>query len=526
MLQQCSNHSGSLAGWRCSGCGAALCADCTGTRRSAGTRLEICSRCGGLCAQLKVHRGELSPFTAESLLQTLRWPLSKGGLVSIAATSALLLLFSLGGGKGRAIAIGVTLAYLFQVVRHTAHGGDDFPGPDDFRGYFEDIVGPSLRLMAALAWIWAPALAWNLWHRAPQPDLADQQRRAITEAMRPGGKGMMVQGMRVVTGPNGTIEVQDRSAPVAQTPAEAAERALPAPPASDSAASEHALSDPAPEPAKPSPLVPAILTLLGLLIAPMSLMASALKTPLRIAANPVVLAGYAAKLGRDYFMLVGFCLLALGAAFVTRVAAHLALGGFLASAVINVSGVFLAFAAFRGIGLLVRARGSEIGYGGEESYLVPALGDAEPRWAPPEQPPEKPPEPKAPIEIAHDERPAGVVFSQLLAQGDQDGMIDLLGRGGKDVPHVMMSANSWMALAQKAWQLKNGKAAAVALKRCLDAEPEGPLAPRAWVLAARVYDEALGDKATSDKLLRELARRFPDSEQGKFAARKLQALEK
>jgi hypothetical protein len=188
--------------------------------------------------------------------------------------------------------------------------------------------------------------------------------------------------------------------------------------------------------------------------------------------------------------------------------------------------LFVAFVAFRAIGLFVRARGGDLGYGDEQSYLVPVLGDAKPRYVVPEAKPVEPaPPPPAPepIELS-DPDPVGT-FAQLIASGDSDGIVELLGKSGKHIPHTMMSANSWMATAQKAWQAKNARAAAHSLKRCLDAEPSGPLAPRAWLLAARVYDEALSDKATSVKLLRQLVKRFPDSDQAQAASKILQKAE-
>src|SRR5207244_4087801 len=148
---------------------------------------------------------------------------------------------------------------------------------------------------------------------------------------------------------------------------------------------------------------------------------------------------------------------------------------------INLAVLFVAFVAFRAIGLLVRARGSDLGYGDERFYLVPVLGDAQPRYVVREAQPAPEPRPE-PIPLQPEELTPTVAFSQLLARNDNEGMIALLGKSGKDVPHPLLTAHSWMALAQKAWQLENGKAAAVALKRCLDAEPQGPLAPRAWLL--------------------------------------------
>ena len=78
-----------------------------------------------------------------------------------------------------------------------------------------------------------------------------------------------------------------------------------------------------------------------------------------------------------------------------------------------------------------------------------------------------------------------------------------------------------MKLARLALERKEPKSAAICLRRCLDAAPQGPLAPQAWLLAARVYDEHLGDRATSNRLLGELAKRFPSSKEGAFAARRL-----
>ena len=50
---------------------------------------------------------------------------------------------------------------------------------------------------------------------------------------------------------------------------------------------------------------------------------------------------------------------------------------------------------------------------------------------------------------------------------------------------------------------------------------EGPLAPKALLLAARIYDEGLRDSAASEKLLRELVKRFPSTQEGTFAAKRL-----
>jgi hypothetical protein len=259
----------------------------------------------------------------------------------------------------------------------------------------------------------------------------------------------------------------------------------------------------------------------------MSLLASALKTPLVVAANPIVLIGYAAKLGKDYALLVGFCVILCAVGWVAGAIGH---GAFavplLGTALTNFAKLALAFVAFRGMGLLVRARGAELGYGGEDAYMVPALADAQPRGtlAPPPPPREKPP-PEA-IELSPP-APAADPSAEMIkavAQSDDEGCLALIEEHGTKIAATAASPERWMKLARLALEQKKPRSATVCLRRCLDAAPQGPLAPQAWLFAARVYDEHLGDRATSNRLLGELAKRFPSSKEGTFAAKRLAQL--
>ncbi|HEX9578957.1 MAG TPA: hypothetical protein VF993_14485 [Myxococcales bacterium] len=528
MVYKCSKHHSVTAGWRCSSCSATLCADCTGWKTAGVSRLEVCARCGGFAKQILVARGELSPFSARQLLTAVRWPFSKMGLLSIFASAMLVTAFAYLGSKASAIAAGVMIAYLFQVVRHTANGKDDFPGPEDFQGYLEDVVAPSFRLAVALAWIWIPAVAWMFWHRAPAEDVGQEQRRAVEMALRPGGPGLAMRGMKVVTNGSGALEVQERNAPPPVPSPEQLERMKAeeeqrVDPAADPAAAP-ALAEVVPEAPPRSHLVPILLVIFGVVIAPMSLIASALKTPLWVAANPLFLAGYALKLGRDYALLVCFCIAAAGTALLVRV-----LGIALAPPIIfgklpvNIAVLMVGFAAFRAIGLLVRARGGDLGYGDEAAHLVPVLGDEEPRLVIEEKaaPVEAPPPERQPIELPPQD--SAEQFTQLLAQKDVDGCIALLEQSWQAVPGALLSAKGWLDLAKAAHQRGKGKPAAAALRRCLDLDSQGPLAPQAILFAARVYDELLRDRAASQRLLQELVKRFPASQEGVFAGKRLAA---
>jgi len=153
----CPQHR-AAAGWRCTRCARPLCPACA----APSGQLVLCTYCGALAETLRERRSELRPFRSE-ILPALRWPFQRAGFLSCAASAVVLWVLGLAGGLGGFIADGIVLAYLFQIVRHTARGGDDFPAPDDFRGFFEDVLGPLFRILFASVWLFGPALMWAYW---------------------------------------------------------------------------------------------------------------------------------------------------------------------------------------------------------------------------------------------------------------------------------------------------------------------------------------------------------------------------
>ncbi|MBS2022757.1 MAG: hypothetical protein JST92_10125 [Deltaproteobacteria bacterium] len=551
MIANCVQHPGAAAGWRCDACDSALCPACTAWQHLPSGNLERCTRCGGLARAIRVPRGELHPYSVEQLLEALKYPFNGPGLLVVFSVSVVLWLFGLIGAYG--IARGLALAFLFQIVRHTALGHDDRPGPEDFTS-LADLALPSLRFFIALAWIWLPLGIWNYLHPKPSLDPIAIHQKQAEKAMRPGGGGMMMQGKRVIQGPNG-LEVVEADAPP-QELSESQKRdkeALEAQDREEAAAQAAAEQQAVHERGGDSPwvnLVPAVLILLGIFIVPMSLLLSSLQTPFHIVLNPVLTAGYAVRLGKDYQLAVGFCATLVAAALLwtkvdQRWLATIPLHSFVAS----VGHVTLQIIFFRGIGLLVRARGADLGYGSESDYLVNVLGDAQPMIdlaaqreasgpAPvvfdsagnpvsSEQQAQRP-RTTEPIEIelspSHaalpDEDPNDALV-RLLALEDLAACFAVLEADGAKVRPQTLAPQTWFELGKKALEAKSGKAASFALKRCLDAAPTGPHAPRAWLLAARVYDELLGDRKTSNRLLGELVKRFPETQEGQFAQKRL-----
>lgn len=132
--------------------------------------------------------------------------------------------------------------------------------------------------------------------------------------------------------------------------------------------------------AGPDKAIAVLLLAGGVFLFPMSLMAGALSCPLYQMLNPLVVIGYAVKLGRDYALLAGFalaCSLAESLLFATLGVIDQGLG--IPDALLYTAMLLPALMLFRAMGLLVRARGDELGYGGEASYLVPVLGRLRPR---------------------------------------------------------------------------------------------------------------------------------------------------
>jgi hypothetical protein len=153
----CLQHR-AAAGWRCTRCQRPLCPACA----APSSGLVVCTYCGGLAEVLRERRAVLRPFRGE-IASALRWPFQRAGVLSCAAAAVVLWLLGALGGLAGLVADGIILAYLFQIVRHTARGGDDFPAPEDFRGFFEDVLSPLFRILLASVWMFGPALWWTFY---------------------------------------------------------------------------------------------------------------------------------------------------------------------------------------------------------------------------------------------------------------------------------------------------------------------------------------------------------------------------
>lgn len=448
--------------------------------------MEVCDTCRGAARPIKVRRAFQQPFSVNTIRDAIRWPFHREGLLTALASGAVLWLLTKAGALAAIFACGVVLAVLFHITTSTAKGEDEFRSAGDFRGFFEDVVGPYFRASLAAVWSWGPIVAYVFWRRAVFFKDGDLQN-----------------------------------------------------------------------PAGPEALVLLLLLFGGTFLFPMSLLAGALGTPMLQLLNPVVVIGYAVRLGRDYALLSVFC-------FAISLTESFTLGTllFIDEKIIGLPNVVIytvlllpAMMMFRAMGMLVRARGDELGYGGADTYLVPVLGDRRPdrQLLTAEQEAQlklqaaiDAEEQRPRTEAEHEQHrraieaasagaarlqdlsipsddglPPALQLARHVTGNDPDGAVEVLQRAGADVPATTLSAQGWVELGRACAERKHGTLALLALKRAVEVAPEGPLAPQAWLQAARVCDEQLKDRAQSNQLLGELLKRHPGTAEAAFAAKRL-----
>lgn len=482
LLEPCSTHAEVKAGWRCGACGLLLCPACTGFRAAGHGRIDVCLKCGGLARPIRERRALLQPFAA-ALTGAVRWPFTRETVLTVFSAAVVIWVFAKVGSLAALVADGLVIALMFHVVRHTAMGHDDLTDPGDFRGFFEDVLGPLMRCLVASVWTWGPFVAYVVFHEG----------------------GFFVGSfdalhLREITGP-----------------------------------------------------LPVLLLLGGTLLFPMSLLAGALDLPIIQLLNPLIVVGHAFRLGRDYWLLSLFCM----AVSVTE-SILLKVLGFIDLHLLGLPDLVFYFVLlfpplmmFRALGLLVRARGDELGYGGVESFLEPVLGKVAPsvelgltaqdlllRESLSERLAETTAVvvPHADVAVASaqmsaefelpDEalsEPPPLLLARKIMASDLTGALRLLELHGPALPPNALSAQGWVSLSRACVDEGKAELGLLALSRADAIAPEGPLAPQSLLQAARVADEKLGDRARSNALLADLLRRFPGTAEARFAAKRLRS---
>lgn len=465
----CQKHPRAAAGWRCQGCGAALCPDCAVGRRAQTVELVGCGLCGSGASPLLAHRRR-KPL-AERLKNAWRYVFTPSGMQVLTAVGLGLaflswmtemVVFFL---KPLPLALYGSMfwATFFTLVRDTSRGELELDTPE-FIEFFRDGIVPGLRGLTASTLIWMPALLYVTF-------------------LSPRSTGWSTLGF-ILSGdamPPGLLD---------------------------------------------DPVLWGLLVL-GVVSLPLALLVTATGMPLSdILHVPRVLRGVRA-LGRDYLLTAGVLVL-LGAVHGVTHAVGLglrALDLFVVSRVLAEAVTLLApFTAAHVLGLLLYVRGDTLGYGVDRDYLEPVLGDTRPRLAAPPMRDDAPfpevPEGATLVEVPDAEQRAASDGLTALASAVES----------RDIPQAMALyatlSGQPKARVPPTHHLFIGQAAAVegnfplavkALESAADVAPDDPTAPRALVLLARVLGEKMQDATRAEQVYRYVIHRYPDSSAARFA---------
>jgi hypothetical protein len=453
-LPVCQRHPAAVAGWACQSCSAALCPDCVATQTlSLRTELDSCVLCGGTTRQLKVHRSRVT--LAQRLPQALLFPFGKSALMSLVAVSAVI------GVLGWFFWNAIIFVKLFCFVL--------------WMGTFWSTIFHIIRLTARGE------------DELSAPDFSELYNDVVVPAVR----GVAATGVVWIP----AWYIYRHSGWVFGT------SAMPL------------LTDP----------VIWLLVVAGAAYAPMALVIAASGGGVLRILNPVYVFGYIARVGRDYAVVA----LAIAGLFGVRVLLGIA-GHYVAKAPVPVVAPWVAellslyapFAMARVLGLLLHVRGDVLGYGMNEDYLEPVLRDdarGTLNFSGTERKNQPPPAPGASNYV-----PATGIGATLEAlrravdTNDVDRAVELYAAAPLFTPQQLAPAYHF-AVGQGAATRGNYPLAVRALTAASETDPSDPIAPRAFVVLARVYGERMNDSRKADAIYQFVIERYPGTSAAQFA---------
>ncbi|MGC4116388.1 MAG: hypothetical protein QM765_17790 [Myxococcales bacterium] len=575
---RCKKHPAVDAGWTCNWCHAPLCPDCTALSfAGGGSPVPQCCLCGGQAQPILRKRSDF-PYL-QRLPGALVFPLSKSGLLTILAAGLVVYVFRLAGFRGAVFAQAILWTYVFSLIRAAANGKTEIE-PPDISG-LGDIFGPAFHGGLATMIVWLPALLYGIFIRpAVWPEAPPEYDTVDVRKIRTGGAPSRTRGAAVPTSPTaapaqptaeeaavGGEEGFDEGTPDQPDAIDGA--AIPA--EGDQVAPEAAPSAPPKAGKGPPPLLLDpflwLILLFGVFYAPMSLTIAASGGSWLDMLNPIRVFAVARRVPGDYAVLVGTaCAVVLMMGFASVLGSLVdripipVIPGWIAGMI----STYPALVAGQAFGLFLYVRGAEIGYlpPGEAfeqtgSTAVPrgvapgtsvatspapspAAAAAEPvgsplaaRFGPAVGAAAASPAPAgqddsryAPIALDDEPSAAPAAAPVPLPQALQKAI------AAKDLARVAQLYSGAQEPLPAALHYEVGRAAGgagnnalalQALKAVVQVAPQDPLAPRALVLAARIYGERMKDAATAARIYSHVVARYPGTEAATFAQQRLSA---
>jgi hypothetical protein len=458
----------------CEDCAAALCTACVVTKRAHTVEYHTCSLCNGRVVPRVRHRADVTPL-AERLRGVWRYPFTRPSLLVVALLAAFqAALTSLAESTWLLLkwmpllfSAAIFWTWFFSIIRSTAKGASEVETPE-FVDVFSDAFIPALRGVVATAVIWVPATLY--WYSA--------NRDAIREAFR--------------------VAMEDPRFYVTGVPVKL----------------------PAWTPLLGEPLF-LLLVLAGLAYLPMALLLAARGTVLGML-NPLAVLRGAQALGRDYALTVG----TLALLCVPLVAGRWLSDGLRALEVPLLSpwlaqgvGLLVPFMMAHALGLLLHVRGDAIGHGIASDYLETVVPHAQEPSTSLRPGDALPPEPEPAAESAATESQLQALAAAVEAK---DGaQVLALYAELRWLPRTRIAAEHHLFVGQTAAAKGDFALAVQALEAAADCDPDGPGAPRALVLLARVLGERMAEAARAQDVYRYIVERYPNTDASRFAQSRL-----
>ncbi|MFP2961086.1 hypothetical protein ACLEPN_25565 [Myxococcus sp. 1LA] len=469
-LPRCTRHRNAVAGWRCARCDELRCPDCVVGRRAHTVELIACEQCGDVAQPLFTPRSRVP--LAQRLKSAWRYVFSRSGLQFLGAASLFLAVFrwlmeiaiSLSALIPLTIYAGVFWGTFFSLAQASARGETTLHAPD-FRDYFHDAILPGLRGVVTFVLVWTPALLYVLVLRP----LVEEGSSALGAWVR---------------------------------------------------------SEDTPGLLSVDPVLVALL-LLGAVWLPAALLITASRQPLFTLFNLPATFRIIRRLGRDYTRLAGALMLLGVLHLVTHLVAMMlrVLDIFLISRVLaEAVTLVIPFTAAHALGLLLYTRGDALGYGVEEDYLVPVLGDTGPtREAPPIR--ENAPFTRAEamgtaLEARTPEHDTMAALAAAVQARDVPLAMSLYATV-RQQPRLRVPPEHHLFVGQAAAMEGNYPLAVAALESAADVAPDEPTAPKALVLLARVLGERMHDASRAEEVYRYVLHRYPDTAAARFASERI-----
>ncbi len=454
-LPVCQRHPAAVAGWACQSCSAALCPDCVATQTlSLRTELDSCVLCGGTTRQLKVHRSRVS--LAQRLPQALLFPFTRSALMSLVAVSAVTAV--LGWFFWNAI----IFAKLFCLLL--------------WMGAFWSTMFHIIRLTA----------------RGEDELSAPDQSEIFSDVFVPAIRG--IAATAVIWAPAAWYVYRF---------------------------SGWTFGGPA-LPLLKDPVIWALVAA-GAVYAPMALLVAASGGGLLRILNPLLVVGYILRVGRDYAVVVAAMAGLFGVRVLLGVAAFFvekAPVPFIAPWVAELLALYAPFVMARVLGLLLHVRGDALGYGMDEDYLEPVLrDDARGTLALSDAPRTQTEPPKPGSSNYVPATGIGMTLEALkraVDSNDVDRAVELYAAAPLFSPQQLAPAYHF-AVGQGAATRGNYPLAVRALTAASETDPSDPIAPRAFVVLARVYGERMNDSRKADAIYQFVIERYPGTSAAQFA---------